>query len=252
MKLTAISTTGTKGTHTASDAVFGVSVNEQLLAQAIRVYQYNDHQSTSRVKTRGEVIRTKKKWFKQKGTGNARHAQRSAPIFVGGGVAHGPKGLSTANLKLSQTQKRQALRSALSLQHEAVIVSDGIETIKSKTADAHKAISFIVDNQPRTLIVISNRNDVVERAFANIPYVLVTTAEHVTALDVCAADTIVFSPEGVKALEERISDNKVVAQAAPKKVVKPVAKAEEKSSTTKTEKKTTAKKTTKKSTSTKK
>lgn len=219
MKLTAINTTGTKSTHTASDAVFGFAVNQPLLAQAIRVYTYNEHQSTSRVKTRAEVRRTKKKWFKQKGTGNARHAARSAPIFVGGGVAHGPKGLSTANLSLSQQQKHQALKSALTLQIDSIIVTEGIETSNGKTSQAHKFLHAILADEPRTLVVIANKNDKVEQAFGNIQYVLVTTAEHLTALDVVAADKIIFSPEAITALENRMSATKSVK----KSVVQPVA-----------------------------
>lgn len=208
MKLTAINTTGTKSTHTVSDAVFGFAVNQPLLAQAIRVYTYNEHQSTSRVKTRAEVRRTKKKWFKQKGTGNARHAARSAPIFVGGGVAHGPKGLSTANLSLSQQQKHQALKSALTVQIESIIVTEGIEASSGKTSQAHKFLHAILADEPRTLVVIANRNEKVEQAFGNIQYVWVTTAEHVTALDVIAADKIIFSPEAIIALENRMTVTK--------------------------------------------
>lgn len=217
MKLNAINTTGTKNTHTVSDAVFGFTVNQPLLAQAIRVYTYNEHQSTSRVKTRAEVRRTKKKWFKQKGTGNARHAARSAPIFVGGGVAHGPKGLSTANLSLSQQQKHQALKSALTVQIDSIIVTEGIENSNGKTSQAHKFLHAILADEPRTLVVIANRNDKVEQAFGNIQYVWVTTAEHVTALDVIAADKIIFSPEAITALENRMS--------AVKSAKKPMAKA---------------------------
>ena len=259
MKLTAISTTGTKGSHTASDVIFAGSVNDQLLAQAIRVYMANDHQSTSRVKTRAEIVRTKKKWFKQKGTGNARHAARSAPIFVGGGVAHGPKGLSTASLSLSQKQKHQALRSAFSLQTEAIIVSDGIEALDGKTAKAQKALQTILGDQARTLVILSNRNEKSERAMANIPYALVMTAEHVTAYDICAADKIIISPEAVTALEERIGGKK--AKKSEKKAVKaetkaaavkteatPVKKAPVKKTAAKPAAKKTVKKTTKKST----
>ncbi|RJR29320.1 50S ribosomal protein L4 [Candidatus Microgenomates bacterium] len=86
--------------------------NTALLAQAIHVYRDRQHAGVSRVKTRGEIARTTKKWFKQKGTGNARHGARSAPIFVGGGVAHGPKGIKRV-LTLSKKMKKKALSAAL-------------------------------------------------------------------------------------------------------------------------------------------
>ena len=76
-----------------------------LLAQAIRVYQSNSHQKTSAVKTRGEVVGSTKKIYRQKGTGNARHGAKYAPVFVGGGIAHGPKAIRPANLKLSNADE---------------------------------------------------------------------------------------------------------------------------------------------------
>ena len=73
-------------------ATFG-KANSTLLAQAIRVYGSNSHQKTSKVKTRGEVDGSTRKIYRQKGTGNARHGAKYAPIFVGGGIAHGPTGI---------------------------------------------------------------------------------------------------------------------------------------------------------------
>ncbi|MBI1872200.1 50S ribosomal protein L4, partial [Candidatus Collierbacteria bacterium] len=85
-----------KAAPTLDSRIFDYKVNEALLSQVIHVYRANTHQNTSKVKTRGEVNRTTKKVYRQKGTGNARHGARSAPIYVGGGVAHGPSGVSPA------------------------------------------------------------------------------------------------------------------------------------------------------------
>jgi len=82
-------------------SVFNLEVSPALLTQAIYVYQENTHIGTSKVKTRGEVDLTKKKVYKQKGTGNARHGSKSAPIYVGGGVVFGPRGFETFT-KISQ------------------------------------------------------------------------------------------------------------------------------------------------------
>src|SRR5688572_24665900 len=83
-----------------SEALFAAKVSPALIAQAVRVYQDRQHQHTSKVKTRGEISLTTAKWFKQKGTGRARHGAKSAHIFVGGGVAHGPDGIRGASLTL--------------------------------------------------------------------------------------------------------------------------------------------------------
>ncbi|MDQ5951091.1 MAG: large subunit ribosomal protein [Patescibacteria group bacterium] len=230
MKLTAINTTGTKSTVTVSDSVFGGPVRDQLLGQAVRVYTSNSHQGTSKVKTRAEVARTKKKWFKQKGTGNARHAARSAPIFVGGGVAHGPKGVRPANLTLSQQQKRQALKSALSLQSANIIVSEGVEKMSVKTAAAAKTLKNIVADPGLILLVISKWNADLEQGVRNIAFVKVTTAEHVTVMDVCSADNIIISPEAVEALSARVETKKRVTKtvAAEKKAPVKAEKTEKK------------------------
>ena len=86
MKMALLTPTGVTGTTNVSDKLFGADVKLVLLAQAARVYLSNSRQSTSKVKTRSEINRTKKKWYRQKGTGGARHGARTANIFVGGGV----------------------------------------------------------------------------------------------------------------------------------------------------------------------
>lgn len=81
--------------------IFATKPNQALLAQAVQIYLARARQASAKVKTRSEVNRTKKKWFKQKGTGNARHGARTAGIFVGGGVAHGPNGQQHYKLNLA-------------------------------------------------------------------------------------------------------------------------------------------------------
>lgn len=94
--------------------VFAVTANPSLLAQAVRVYLVNQRQGNVKVKTRGEVIGSTRKIYRQKGTGKARHGAIKAPIFVGGGIAHGPK-QKEYNLKFNKKEKKQALHIALSI-----------------------------------------------------------------------------------------------------------------------------------------
>src|SRR3989344_8251049 len=93
--------------------VFAVSVNKSLLTQAVRVYLVNQRQGNVKVKTRSEVIGSTRKIYRQKGPGKARHGAIKAPIFVGGGVAHGPK-QKNYNLKFNKKEKKIALFAALS------------------------------------------------------------------------------------------------------------------------------------------
>ena len=94
------------------DNVFG-KANTAILSQAVRVYTSNSHQKTSKVKTRGEVQGSTRKIYRQKGTGNARHGAKYAPIFVGGGIAHGPKGVRPENMILPKAMRRRALAAAM-------------------------------------------------------------------------------------------------------------------------------------------
>ena len=115
--------------------VFSVSANPNLLAQAVRVYLVNQRQGNVKVKTRGEVIGSTRKIYRQKGTGKARHGAIKAPIFVGGGVAHGPK-QKDYTLKFNKKEKKIALFAALSkkLKEKKIFgLEDKALTIKPKT-----------------------------------------------------------------------------------------------------------------------
>ena len=122
---------------------FNQKENTKLLAQAMHVYQARKHPGLSKVKTRGEVALTTQKAYRQKGTGRARHGAKSAPIFVGGGVAHGPKGIKR-QLYLSKKIKKSALSSALSLKAKEgeVAVVSGISNLK-KTKEAASLIQKV-------------------------------------------------------------------------------------------------------------
>ena len=109
------STEGTKsGEIDVPSEIFDVTASDKLLAQYVRVYLANQRQGTNKVKTRSEVKGSTRKIYRQKGTGRARHGAKTAPIFVGGGVAHGPR-LRSFKLKLNKKQRRKALYYSLTL-----------------------------------------------------------------------------------------------------------------------------------------
>ena len=101
------------GSMSLPSGVFGIRPNKKLISQAVRVYLANQRQGTSSTKTRGEVVGSKRKIYRQKGTGRARHGANKAPIFVGGGIAFGPHPRDFS-LKLPQKMRKIALFSALS------------------------------------------------------------------------------------------------------------------------------------------
>lgn len=204
MKLKVITATSTS-TIEASDAVFSLKNNPTLLAQAIRVQLSNLRQGTSKVKTRSEVNRTKAKWYRQKGTGGARHGSKNAHIFVGGGVSHGPTGLENWSKSLNRKMKAQALRVALSMQAENVVVTENLDSLKGKTAEAAKLLHKMFGAPSKMLIVLGEGSGLVHRSLRNMAEVLPISALEVSALDVVSAATIVMTKDALKALEARLA-----------------------------------------------
>lgn len=138
--------------------VFAAPVNEKLLAQALFVYQSNQTQGTKIAQTRGEVNRTTAKVYRQKGTGGARHGSKRAPIYVGGGKAHGPRGVLAARRKLNTKMRRLSLISAFSKKN-----SEGqVKLVKDlgkaqKTADYAKLLTKLDVQKPLLLTIESNK-----------------------------------------------------------------------------------------------
>lgn len=158
-------------------------VNTSLLKQVVRVFEDKAHFGLNKVKTRAEVNRTKKKLYKQKGTGGARHGARSAPIFVGGGKAHGPKGVKRL-LGLPKKMKKIALLSAISLKFNKkdAQILEKIEKIK-KTKDAARLISNLKLNG-KILVILAKENKKLVKFFKNIKNLTVLSLENLNAYDV--------------------------------------------------------------------
>ncbi len=228
MKLQVVHTSGKSTELEVLKSVFGEKPNTSLLAQALRVYQLNQRQGTAKVKTRSEVARTKKKWYKQKGTGGARHGARTPSIFVGGGVAHGPNGTTDWSLKLTTAQKQRALVSALSSQAKYMIISDDVEKLSGKTKGAVKLFNTIAPDSKHLLIILHNSLQNVIRSTANLQNVVVTQANRLNIYETLLADKIILTESAVRMLEQKYSGEKkaekFVEKAVAKIVVKTVAK----------------------------
>lgn len=205
MKVNSINKSNKIATMTVSDEVFGAVVNNNLLSQAIRVYLSNKRQGTSKTKTRSEVARTGKKWFKQKGTGNARHAARSAPIFVGGGMAHGPKGIENWDLTLSKKMRKGALISALSAQSANIFVAEDINSVEAKTKNAQALIDNAKLSDKRVLLVLDKDADRARLAFRNIANVEIVEDSLLNTLDVATVQAVIFSKDALANVEARLA-----------------------------------------------
>ncbi len=135
LKVPVYSSKGNKLEDFSLPKVYDKEVNMNLLSQALRVFEVSSHFGLRKTKTRSEVVKTKKKLYKQKGTGGARHGSKNAPIFVGGGIAHGPRPVKRT-LSLPQNMRNIAKNMAIALkvQKKEIIVLDGVEKF-AKTKD---------------------------------------------------------------------------------------------------------------------
>lgn len=198
IKINAYSAKGTKKTEkVALPKDLEAEANLTLLAQAIHIYRDRVHPGLSKTKTRGEVSLTTRKWFRQKGTGRARHGAQSAPIFVGGSKAHGPKGVKR-ELTLPRKMKKKALAVAVSLKAKEgqVIGVDGISSWKKtkEVADFFTKVkaSEKMGKNEKLFIYVSDQNKVAKKALKNINNLKVDSFANINAYDVYLAGRVII------------------------------------------------------------
>lgn len=203
LKVDLFSATGEKkGKVNLPEALFGQKPNKALLAQAVRVFLSNQRSAHAKVKSRGEIQSSTRKIYRQKGTGGARHGARSAPIFVGGGIAHGPKGIENYNLTMPKTLRKLALVSALSKRAQAgeVMVAD-FDKVEPKTGKVARALGKIVGKSSLTLV--STGGDLA-RAARNISGVNLVSAKEISAYHILLGKALVVTPGAIEKLEARV------------------------------------------------
>jgi len=207
------------GDITLSPSVFGAAWNADLVHQVVTAIQANTRAGTANTKLRGEVRGGGKKPWKQKGTGRARHGSRRSPIWVGGGIAHGPRSDKDYTQKLNKNVRARALASVLSKKYEDgdIIFVDtfGIETPKSKDArdiltnlGSIKGKETVASKkQNAALIILSGRDENTEKSFQNFGNVLVANAKDINPVDLLTYKfVVVVEPQAVvKVLERRVA-----------------------------------------------
>ena len=148
MKIEKINLEGKKSSVEVKDSIFSSKINEKLISSVIYKTNANYKGRSSKTKQKNEIIGSTSKIYAQKGTGNARHASRKAPIFVGGGIAHGQKGRNSYKTrKLNKNEKRQSISSILSkkMKLKEVIVFDDFSREIKKTKEIIKKQYQIID-----------------------------------------------------------------------------------------------------------
>lgn len=181
--------------------IFGGKVNKPLLAQALRVYTNNATAHYSHTKTRAEVNYSTRKLYRQKGTGRARHGSRKAPVFIGAGIALGPRSRKT-ELSLPKKMKKAALISALSqrmLEKEVLALAD--DKLSGKTAQFKNLVNKL--GKKEGLVLTSGNNKLIQTV-RNLSNFEAVDAGQVNVYQIIKHQTLMLTSEAVKKLEVRI------------------------------------------------
>ncbi len=212
MSVATYTKSGTKATVAAKldKAVFAVEVpNHELLKSAYVAYLANGRGNSAVVLKRGEVSGGGRKPWKQKGTGRARFGSIRTPIWRGGGITFGPTGDENYSHKLNLTAKHQALRQALSLAVTAGKISV-IETFECKVGNVKPTLALLnkVGAKGNVLIVVSQKDELAERATRNLPKVQAVQAKYLNVFDILNADTILISQKSLTMVSEWLGEKK--------------------------------------------
>jgi len=207
MKIEKLSIDGKKDTIEVLDKIFSAKINSKLVSSVLYKTNANYKGRHAKTKQQNEVRGPTSKIYAQKGTGGARHASRKAPIFVGGGIAHGPKGeLAYKKRKLNKNEKKLSVASLITEKNNdknLIILNDFSSEIK-KTKDMNAIIQKLeITNS--LIILDKNSKEKIEKSAKNIPNVKVTDVNHFSSYDIIKFKKVVFTESSVKELEKRYS-----------------------------------------------
>ena len=207
MKIEKLNLDGKKSSIEVLDKIFSAKINNKLVSSVLYKTNANYKGRHAKTKQQNEVSGPTSKIYAQKGTGNARHASRKAPIFVGGGVAHGPKGeLSYKKRKLNKSEKKNSIASLMSekIKNKNLLVFDDFNNDIKKTKEMNIIVNkFEISNS--LIILDKSSKDKIEKSARNIPNIKVTDVKHFSAFDVVKFKKIVFTESSLKELEKRYS-----------------------------------------------
>jgi len=194
-----------------SDALFGVRWNPTLVHEMVLQIQGNRRKAIAHVKDRGDVRGGGKKPWRQKGTGRARHGSTRSPLWVGGGVTHGPSKDKNFTTKINKQARRKALAVALSrkLKDGEIIFVESVAPEKPKTKEAAvflKSFGKAIEKQNlgakggRALILTGKSQPEAVRAFRNLPYVEIMEARNINVEEALLPKYLVFTKDAVASL----------------------------------------------------
>ena len=207
MKIEKINLNGKKDSIEVLDKIFSAKINTKLVNNVLYKTNANYKGRHAKTKQQNEVSGPTSKIYAQKGTGNARHASKKAPIFVGGGIAHGPKGeLAYKVRKLNKSEKKQSIASLITekIKNNNLLVFSNFSQDIKKTKEMSLIIKkFEISNS--LIILDKSSKEKIEKSIRNIPNIKVTDANHFSAFDLVKFKKVVFTEGSIKELEKRYS-----------------------------------------------
>tara|TARA_Y100000590_G_scaffold284326_1_gene319884 strand:- start:1907 stop:2533 length:627 start_codon:yes stop_codon:yes gene_type:complete len=207
MKLQVINIDGKKLENIEiSDKIFSAKINENLI-QSIIYWQQNHFKArTAKTKQRNEIKGSTAKIYAQKGTGGARHSSRKAPLFVGGGVAHGPKGAVYKIKKINKKIKKIGLSQILSQKNKikSLFVVEDFKTEIKKTKFFNQ---FLEKNKLKNSLLISDKNSKLKiiKSARNIPNLKIIEEKGTNVYDLVKYKNVIFTTTSIKSLQDRLS-----------------------------------------------
>ena len=205
MKIEKLNIDGKKNSIEVLDKIFAVKINKQLISNVLYKSNANYKGRKAKTKQQNEIRGSTSKIYAQKGTGNARHASRKAPIFVGGGVAHGPKGESNyKKRKLNKSEKKLSVASLITKKYKDsnLIIFDDFEKKILKTKEMNQIlIKFEATNS--IMILDKKSMDNIKNSTRNIPNIKTTDVNHFSSFDLVKYKKVIFTETSIKELEKR-------------------------------------------------
>ena len=207
MKINKLNLDGKKDSIEVLDKIFSAKINKKLVDNVLYKTNANYKGRHGKTKQQNEITGSTSKIYAQKGTGGARHASRKAPIFVGGGVAHGPKGqLAYKKRKLNKSEKKLSIASLITEKNKLnnLLVFNDFGTEIKKTKEMNAIVKkFEITHS--LIILDKSSKDKIEKSMRNIPNIKVTDINHFSAFDIIKFKKVVFTESSVKELEKRYS-----------------------------------------------
>jgi len=205
MKIDKLDIDGKKNSIEISDKIVAAKINDKLVSTVLYKTNANYKGRKAKTKQKNEITGSTAKIYAQKGTGNARHASKKAPIFVGGGVAHGPKGESNYKIrKLNKSEKKLSIVSIITKKNNSkeLIILDDFQKKILKTKEMN---NILIKFEAINSIIIADKKskDNIHKSVRNIPNVKITDVNHFSSYDLAKYKKVIFTESSIKELEKR-------------------------------------------------